>query len=278
MRFRLLLLMLAFFAGSAAADERAALRAAFQQALTAAQQGQPVTRSQALQGYVLWPYVEAAELRRLIALDRPEADREWPAFRARHPQHVENRELEREWWRSLGRRQQWAALRAAVPTDPGEADLRCLQARAGIELGAPESELVPLIQGVFLTGSSLPEACTRPFEWLRDRGQRPASLVAQRLRLALDANEFSLARYLLRLLPETDPAKAEGERALQRALGAGESHPGPRREPAGGLSTGRSLRRLAALDRQQRRGGRAAGAASGADAGFGRGRAFEGVG
>jgi soluble lytic murein transglycosylase len=215
MRFRLLLLMLAFFAGSAAADERAALRAAFQQALTAAQQGQPVTRSQALQGYVLWPYVEAAELRRLIALDRPEADREWPAFRARHPQHVENRELEREWWRSLGRRQQWAALRAAVPTDPGEADLRCLQARAGIELGAPESELVPLIQGVFLTGSSLPEACTRPFEWLRDRGQRPASLVAQRLRLALDANEFSLARYLLRLLPETDPAKAEGERALQ---------------------------------------------------------------
>lgn len=225
MSFRGVLLMLAFAAGPVSADEREVLRAAFQQALEAAQQGEPVQRSAALQRYLLWPYVEAAEVRRLIALDRPEADREWPAFRDRRPQHVENPELAREWWRSLGRREQWSRLRAELPGDPGEADLRCLQARAGIELGAPEAELVPLIQKVFLTGTSLPEACTRPFEWLRDRGQRPAALVAQRLRLALDANEFGLARYLLRLLPETDPAKAEGARALQLRAAPAEAIP-----------------------------------------------------
>lgn len=214
MRFRAALLVLALVSGAVTADEGEALRAAFRQALEAAQQGKPVSRSPSLQDYVLWPYVEAAELRRLIALDRPEADREWPAFRSRHPDHVENRELEREWWRSLGRRQQWDTLLAVLPADPKDADLRCLQARAGIERGVSESVLVPQVKAVFLTGASLPEACTRPFEWLRDRGHRSADLVARRLRLALDADERGLARYLLGLLPQTDPARAEGERAL----------------------------------------------------------------
>lgn len=179
-----------------------AVRNEFMYVLAAVERGEAPPRSQALQGYILAPYLDAAAVKRLIAVNRPEADDAWPAFKAAHPDHVENRDLAREWWRSLARRQAWAQLWVEVPADVSVVDLQCQRLRAGLETGQDPAVLIPQIQAAFRTGRSMPSACDRPFEWLQARGGRPSSLVIERFELALAANEFGLSRFLLKQLPE----------------------------------------------------------------------------
>lgn len=178
------------------------LREEFIEVLAAIEKGENPPRSEALQRYSLAPYLDAAAVRRLIARNNPEADQAWPAFRAAHPQHVENRDLAREWWRSLVRRQAWAQVWAEVPDDVSFTDLQCQRLRAGLETGQDPAVLVPQIQAAFKTGRSMPDACDRPFEWLQARGGRPDALVIERFELALAGNEFGLSRFLLRQLPD----------------------------------------------------------------------------
>lgn len=194
-----------------------AVRDAFMQALAAIERGEAPPRSAALQRYILAPYLDAAAVRRLIARDRPEADDAWRAYRAAHPDHVENRDLQREWWRSLARRQAWATLWAEVPAEVSVVDLQCERLRAGLETGQDPAVLVPQIQAAFKTGRSMPSACDRPFEWLAARGGRPSSLVIERFELALAANEFGLSRFLLKMLPENERAPYARRLALRTA-------------------------------------------------------------
>lgn len=195
------------------AAEPTAQQAAFESALAAVRDDQPLVVPPLLRGYPLLPYLEGTVVQRLIARDRPEADAAWPAFREAHPDHPWRRDLEREWWRSLARRQAWPVLLAVMPQPPELPDLRCAHLQARLASGQRDAALVRDIQAVFRTGQSLPEACTRPFEWLRDSGHRPAALVRERFDLAVEASEWGLARYLLRLLPEDQ--RAHPTRTLQ---------------------------------------------------------------
>lgn len=217
-----LLLALGWVTTAAAAPTPESQRALFEATLAALRADQPLRLPAALGDYPLRSYLEGTEVQRLIARDRPEADAALARFRQQHPDHPWLRDLEREWWRSLGRRQAWAALKAAMAAPPAIDDLRCLNLRARLEIGG-DPQLVADTQAVFRTGHSLPEACTRPFEWLRDIGQRPPSLVLARLQAALEEGEYGLVRYLLRLLPEDQ--RAGPTRALQLRSDPGNAIP-----------------------------------------------------
>lgn len=235
-----LALGLLWVSGPSTAAPREAQRELFATALAAVQADQPLVLPAALRDYPLRPYLEGTVVQRLIARDRPEADAAWAAFRRQHADSPWLRDLEREWWRSLGRRQAWEQLAQAMPAPPDIDDLRCLGLRARLETGG-DASLVADTQAVFRTGHSLPEACTRPFEWLRDSGHRPPALVLERLQLALEAREFGLARYLLRLLPEDQ--RAAPTRALRLRSDPGTAIPAlladpPARLPVDDLMAG----------------------------------------
>lgn len=198
--------------GTALATPSASL---FHQALVEIERGDRAAVPADLNDHPLRAYLEAAVVRRLIALDRAEADQAWPALQARHPDHVENRDLEREWWRSLGRRGEWARAWAAMPASLPAADLVCLRLRAGLATGQPKSVMVPAVQAAYRSGRSMPDACDPAFAWLQAENALPPSLVAERIDLALADNELGLARYLIRQLPETMRAPRERRRALR---------------------------------------------------------------
>lgn len=188
-------------------------RALFQKTLAEVRAGRPLQLPAVLRDYPLRPYLEAVDAQQRISRSDDSAESGWRQFVERYPDHPMRRDVERAWWRELGRREQWTALLTAMPEPPDVAEFRCLALRARIELRPDDPTLVPAVQAVFLTGSALPEACTKPLEWLRDRGQRSPSLVRQRVQLALEAKEWEVVRYAITLLPEAQ--RAEPQRSLR---------------------------------------------------------------
>ena len=131
--------------------------------------------------------------------------------------------LRGEWLKLLGKKHQWDAFAAEYPHLLNEdTELKCyaLQARRRTQ----ETEALQEARKLWLSGSDeLPESCAPLFEAALTSGAINESDVSLRIRLALEAGNVSLARYLSaklpleRRLPVADLLKAASD--PQRYLG-----------------------------------------------------------
>ncbi len=197
----LVLVLLSMVAGqSTAAPTTADYRQRFLAAL-AAQGSDPLaydTARQQLDGYVLAPYLDYARLKRHLALlDAPAA---------RHFLDSEagtqlGDQFRREYLKELARRGEWPTF---LDFDPGlltaGTELRCQRLHALLATGR-DAPARTLHAALWLTGDSLPGACDAPLATARDKGWLTSELIWQRLRLAVDAPNATLAGYLARQLP-----------------------------------------------------------------------------
>ncbi len=191
-----------------AGDETAAQRAAFIAVYEAAAAGTPApVTDEELAGYPLFPYVEAARLRHALrtARDgsaRQAADSASAAFLEVHGDDPVGRMVRAAWLESLAERKRWREFLDvyAGATVVGQT-LRCQALTARIEIGVTAGIEDEAIEE-WLTPESAADECDPVFDWLRRSGRLGADLVERRARLALDAGEWRLARWLVRSLPE----------------------------------------------------------------------------
>ena len=189
-------------AGDSNPDPHAAARREFIAALEQAQRGVPLPPagdSEALRSYPLYPYLQAARLQRRFG--DPAAAPEIQEFLEAHAGAPVSASLRRSWLMELALRRQWEAYLTTyreVLDDTIAA--RCNAFEARIALGRTEG-LADEVAAQWLHPTSLPPACDPAFDWLRSQGKLTPALVEQRARLALDAGESGLARFLARSLP-----------------------------------------------------------------------------
>ena len=192
-------------ADAAYADARKAFQDAYAR-VTANLPDESAADTEALKGYPLYAYLEAARIRQaldgssdsLARVDQAAAD-----FIAAHEQAPVSRGLRRAWLDSLAKREQWGPFREAY-RDAGATDAaRCQSFTARIELGNSEG-LARDIAKQWLTPRSLPE-CARPFAWLNANGLLTPDLIEKRVRLALESGDVAFARQIIEQLP-TDQA------------------------------------------------------------------------
>lgn len=194
--------------GFAADDPRAEQRVAFVTAWASAREGDRESFRHALdhsQGYLLYPYLQYEDLRhRRASVPESEmssfieAHRDWPFTPA----------LETAWLRTLGDRQRWDAVLqyGGVSQD---SEVRCHFAHARIQRGLTDG-LKPVAQGLWTVGKSQVDACDPVFTWLRKQPDGITSGLAwERIKLAMQARERRLARYVARFLDTDQQVWAE---------------------------------------------------------------------
>lgn len=198
----------------AAGADIEATRQAFLEASTALDTD-PVaytTRRAALDTYVLAPYLDYRRLQaNWGAVDTDSARR----FLAGEATTQLGAQFRREYLAELARRGDWTAfLSFDESSSAGGEPLRCLRARALLATGQSEAARGLLLE-LWSTGRNLPGECDLPLASARTNGWLTDSVLWQRLRLAADAGNTGLARYLAGLLP---PAQRPDADRLARAL------------------------------------------------------------
>ncbi len=158
-----------------------------------------------LDDYPLVPDLRAAWLRRRMG---PATDEEMAAFLERHEDLGFASGLRLSWARSLADRGAWPRyleLYESRLAERGDTALDCLALRGRLAVG-PDEALAEDAKRYWLSAYSQPKECDPVFEWLGETGAITPPLRHERITLALEAGQISLARYLARPLgqPERD--------------------------------------------------------------------------
>src|SRR5690606_28310873 len=141
-----------------------------------------------------------AQSLRLAGANVPAAlDEQAAAFLRDHEAEPAAQDLRRNWLTGLAARNQWQDFLAFHREATDGAALRCHGFTARIELRR-DADLPPQVTQAWLTPRSVPE-CERAFQWLQDSGGLNDALIAQRARLALEADNASFARQIAQRLP-----------------------------------------------------------------------------
>lgn len=183
----------------AADDPFTEQRLLFRQAYDLAEigSGEPRPDSEALRTYPLYPYLQAARIRRALASagDLPAAaDERAVTFITYYDREPVGRDLRFIWLANLAERRQWQMFLTHYRDERADSTLRCHSFTARIELARTEG-LDSEIARQWLTPKSL-LACERAFEWLRAQGGLTPALIEQRVQLALRANNPAFARQI----------------------------------------------------------------------------------
>ncbi len=198
-------LQLPLAAGAVSPEKFRAEREAFKAAYADAEAGRPLPEGELLDrlgGYVLYPYIEAAQVRALLRQGGAAADAAAKRFLERHGAEPFARPVRRAWLDSLASRRRWNEYLEVFATARAvDQTLRCQALEARIALGRLDG-LVEAATAEWLTGTSAPDACNPAYDWLRARGALTPDLIERRARLALAAGETRLGRWLARQLPE----------------------------------------------------------------------------
>ena len=183
-----------------------AQRQAFATALDAIESGDREQIPTELADHPLYPYLESKLLRRQIwKAPGDETDVAIIDWLDKHAQLPLADDFRNDWLASLPKRGEWARLHQYYePTTRGSLQCQYLDARTRLE---PKADVLADAQAQYLVGKSQPDACDPVFEWLEDQGQLTDELVRQRMQLAMEAGQPKLVRYLLRQLPDNDPAQ-----------------------------------------------------------------------
>ncbi|MGD8906674.1 MAG: transglycosylase SLT domain-containing protein [Gammaproteobacteria bacterium] len=206
--FALMTLLACAHSGAALGSEERlqAQRVAFKKALPKAEAGdwnsvRPYL--DLLQDYPLRPDLSAAWLRSSLG---PETDAEVRRFLDQHPDLSFTRDLRYQWAQSLARRRAWSPfleLYDAYYREAGDTGLDCMALRGRIAAGMSD-DVEQMGIRIWMSAYSRPKECDPLFEHLSEQGMLTAERRRQRIRLALEAGQIRLARYLARPLSDED--------------------------------------------------------------------------
>lgn len=180
-------------------------RQRFRQAYAAAQQGGDAWRAQAtgLEGYVLFPYLEAAALEHdLRTLDRAPVD----AYLARYPGMIPAADLRRDYLGELARRKDWTTFTAMYQPGLGDS-LSCFALQAKLSRNEPltfERDL-----GDLWKKPSLPNACDPVIAAAHDQGLLTPERLWARIQTAADAGKGGTVASLAPWLPGDEAIAAQ---------------------------------------------------------------------
>ena len=184
-------------------DQRIAYRRAVQ-ALRAGRSSEFRREAAKLQDYALRPYLDYYAAQGRLGAMRPKRAKELRAAFAHTP--IGER-FYRQWLNAQVRRGNWDVYLANYePQDDVAA--RCNHARALYRSGA-RSEALDLARDLWVAPESMPKTCDPLFEVWIAAGRLDQETVWARLALVLDANERSLARYLLRFFDANNAATGQ---------------------------------------------------------------------
>ncbi|WP_296702797.1 transglycosylase SLT domain-containing protein [Thiocapsa sp. UBA6158] len=203
----LLCLLLGMF-GQPWADDRSAFLAA-ERALEANDPESFDRLAAGLVDYPLYPYLGFAVLTRDLAAM---SDEQIERFLVDFPQTQLATRLRLAYLARLAAAERWSDYaRIYRPDDATER--RCLYLRSLIETGRGD-EALALVEPLWLSGGSQPDACDPVFAAWRDVGGLTTERILKRIRLAMEAGERGVARYLGGLLPDSEKHRYEAWRAV----------------------------------------------------------------
>ncbi len=207
--FRILLLATLAGAPAAAAAgvftyEEEQQRRDFQAALEALRAGD-LGRFRALRerldGYVLRGYLDYEYLKDRLASTPADEIRRFLAENAAAPV---SDIIRKRWLRLLAARGEWRTFLAEYGGVEDDPELQCLRLDRLLRTSEAQAGLMQEIEALWLTGRRLPAACSRVFEQWRHAGHMTSELVWERIRLAMDNGQLSLAAELARYLPAAE--------------------------------------------------------------------------
>lgn len=158
--------------------------------------------SEAMRTYPLYPYLQAARIRRALADAGEEigsVDERAETFITYYDNEPVGRNLRRVWLTSLAERSHWEQFLQHYRDNLADDALECQSFSARIATERT-TDLAPLIARRWLTPRSLPD-CERAFAWLRAQNALTPELIEQRARLALKEANSSFAREMAAFLP-----------------------------------------------------------------------------
>jgi soluble lytic murein transglycosylase len=200
-RFRIAFLACLALAPACDAADWHSQRGEFRAALEAAERGQLApTQLQRLSGHPLRPWLEVIALREHI--DTATAT-QVEALLARYGSQPAGAWLREGWLQELAKRRDWPAFRRAW-TGSEDPALRCANLSARADADAVDAAWFDDARALWLTGTSLPDACDAPFALFDQRGKLDASLRWQRIELAAAAGQSGLVRHLAKGLSADD--------------------------------------------------------------------------
>jgi len=154
-----------------------------------------------LEDYPLHPYLQYWELQGRL---QHAAAGEVTAFLDRDTTGLLGPRLRRSWLYTLAKRKDWKQFLAAY-REPQPAALQCYRLQALLQTGKADSSTADALQ-LWLVGKSQDDACDPVFAHLEKQQLITTELLWQRIRLAMDNGNTSLAGYLAKRLPEQDAA------------------------------------------------------------------------
>jgi len=154
-----------------------------------------------LTDYPLYRYLQFEELRdRLNRADAGEIN----GFIERYKGEPVSWRLRRAWLYNLARHKQWQQF-LKVYLEPQPVDLQCYRLQALLAQRPLQADaLVADAVKLWLVGKSQEEACDPVFDYLYENDHITPELVWQRIRLAMENGNASLAGFLAKRLPEAD--------------------------------------------------------------------------
>lgn len=170
-----------------------------EQALNAGQLAEYRHLANRLQDYPLYPYLQFAEIQRDLG---HADDKTVHRFLQEHTGTPLAARLQYLWLKTLARQQRWQSLvdnfyytsDTALQCDYVTALLRSNQ----------HDKAFSMLEGLWMTGQSLPNNCDTPIETWHRAGALRQDLVWERIRLAMQGRRTSLALYLARYLPDAE--------------------------------------------------------------------------
>lgn len=190
---------------TASAEGTEAQRLRFRQAYAVAQQGGDAWKAQAagLEGYVLFPYLEAAALEHdLRTLDRARVD----TYLARYPGLIPAADLRRDFLGELARRKDWITFSAMYQPGLGDS-LSCFALQAKLARNEPlvfDRDLADLWKK-----PSLPNACDAVIAAAHDQGLLTPERLWTRIQTAAEAGKGGTVASLAPWLPPEDATAAQ---------------------------------------------------------------------
>lgn len=156
------------------------------------------TLTSQLDDYPLTSYLHFDYLRtRLSSV----ADSEIESFLNTYTDSPLNNRLRAAWLHTLAQARRWDTYLQTYKPYTGEQGvaLQCYALRARLhasEQPKPDPAWLDEVEALWLVGRSQPDECTPVFKVWRDQGRQTAELTWQRIRLAMEGRQLSLADYL----------------------------------------------------------------------------------
>lgn len=127
-------------------------------------------------------------------------------------------DLQRKYLYYLAENQYWTDYLTFYPKLPNSIDLRCYHFQAKIIQGETDA-IWPAVQKLWLTGTSLPNACDNVLQYYLSNKKITEKLIWQRFELAYMQNQMSLMSYLITLMAPSDKLLAEQLQSLSKDPG-----------------------------------------------------------